>query len=156
MYGYVDFQIVAFERDGSTTRVPENAARHTIEGNRYSNPWLGFSLEAPPNFHFTKMDAVFPDPTIVELEGPGGVRISVKATNVGADIAPSKKKLVSSVGENKMSSRTMGKLTGEAASTQKAACFLFKQGNSLWSITAEGESADRLLEQIATSWRWIS
>jgi len=156
MYGYVDFQVVSFERNGSTLKVPENAARHTIEGNRYSNPWLGFSLEAPSNFRFTKMDAVFPDPTIVELEGPGGAKISVRVSNVGANIAPLKKKLVSSVGEGKMSSRTMGKLTGEAASTPKAACFLFKQENSLWSITVEGESANRLLEQIATSWRWIS
>jgi len=156
MYGYVDFRVVSFERNGRTIKVPENTARHTIEGNRYSNPWLAFSFEAPPSFRFTKMDAVFPDPTIVELEGPGGARVSVKVSNVGADIASSKKKLVSSFAEDKMSSRTMGKLTGDAASTQKAACFLFKQGNSLWSITVEGESGNRLLEQIATSWRWTS
>ncbi len=155
MYGYVDFQVVSFERNGSTITVPENAARHTVEGNRYSNPWLGFSLEAPPDSHFTKMDAVFPDPTIVELAAPAGARISVKVSNVGADLALSKKKLVSSIGEGKISSRTMGKLSGETTSTPKAACFLFKQGNSLWSITVEGESAQLLLEQIATSWRWI-
>ena len=62
MYGSVDFQVVSFEREGRTTKVPQEAVRHTIAGNRYSNPWLGFALEAPPNFRFTKTDAVFPDP----------------------------------------------------------------------------------------------
>ena len=60
MYGSVDFEVLSFERDGRTTNVPENAERHTVSGHRYSNPWLGFALEAPPEFRVTRTDAVFP------------------------------------------------------------------------------------------------
>ena len=62
MYGAVDFQVLSFKRNGRTIEVPEMRQPPGDSGNRYSNPWLGFSIEAPPNFRFTKLDAVFPDP----------------------------------------------------------------------------------------------
>ena len=38
----------------------------------------------------------------------------------------------------------------------KAARLVWRQGNSLWILTAEGDSPDKLLEQIAATWRWTS
>ena len=156
MYGSVDFQVLAFERGGRTVEVPETATRQAIAGNRYSNPWLGFSIAAPLNFRFTKLDAVFPDPTIVALEDGKGGRISVRVSNIGADEAAAKTKALASLGEAKLSNRTLGKLKGEAAATAQEIRFLWREGNSLWSISAEGESANRFLEEIATSWEWTS
>ncbi len=156
MYGHVDFQVLFFERGGRTVAVPETAVRHTINGNRYSNPWLGFSMAAPPNFRFTKLDAVFPDPTIVALEDGNDGRISVRVSNVGADEAAAKRKALALLGNVKPTGRRLGKLKGEVASTPQGMCFLWREGNSLWSISAEGESASRLLEEIATSWQWNS
>jgi hypothetical protein len=156
IYGNVDCQVTAFECNGRVVKVPEKATRYEIEGQRYSNPWLGFSLEAPQGFRFTKTDTVFPDSTVVALEGPQTRKITVSVSNVGADSDAALKEAFSSLGNPKSSSRTLGRLTGEMASTPKAARLVWRQGNSLWVLTAEGDSSDKLLEQIAATWRWIS
>ena len=156
MYGSVDFQVLSFQRDGRTTKVPEDAPRHTITGSRYANPWLGFSCEAPPNFQFTRTDAVFPDPAVVELEAPTGAKITINVSNVSADPEAAIQKVVAPLGDDaQRSSRKVGQLAGEAVSKPNATRFFWKRGNSLWSIAVEGESPDGLLEQLAASWRWI-
>ena len=66
MYGAVDFQVLSFTHNDRTNEVPENAKPFEAAGNRYTNPWLGFAVEAPEGFRVTSTNAVFPDPTIVE------------------------------------------------------------------------------------------
>ena len=157
LYGNVECVVTAFELNGRTIKVPEKAARYEIEGQRYSNPWLGFSVEAPPGFRFTKTDAVFPDRTIVAIEGPQARKITVSMSNVGADADAAMKEALLFAGEPKMSVSTLSeRLTGEMASTPKTARLIWRQGNSLWVLTAEGDAPDKLLEQIAATWRWTS
>ena len=156
LYGNVECQVTAFELNGRVVKVPEKVARYEIAGQRYSNSWLGFSLEAPPGFGFTKTDAVFPDRTIVALEGLQARKIIVTMTNVGADADAAARAAFSSLGDVKSRAHKVGRLTGEMASTPKAARLVWRQGNSLWVLTAEGDSPDKLLEQIAATWRWIS
>ena len=139
--------------NGRAVKVPENAARYEIAGQRYSNAWLGFSLQAPEGFRFTTTDAVFPDRTILALEGPQGQKIAVTMTNVGADADAAVKKAISSLGDVKLRPHKIGQLTGEMAFSLKAALLVWRQGNSLWVLTAEGDSPDKLLEQIAATWR---
>ncbi|MCA1658944.1 MAG: transglutaminase-like domain-containing protein [Verrucomicrobiaceae bacterium] len=156
LYGNVECQVIAFELNGRTIKVPEKAARYEIAGQRYSNPWLGFSLEAPQGFRFTTTDAVFPDRTILALEGGEGRKITVTMTNVGADADAAVKEAFSSLGEVKSRAHKIEALNGEMASTPRAARLVWRQGNSLWVLTAEGDSPDKLLEQIAATWRWTS
>ena len=156
LYGNVECQVTAFELNGRTIKVPEKATRYTIAGQRYSNPWLGFSLEAPEGFRFTTMDAVFPDRTLLALEGPQARKITVTMTNLGADADAAVKGAVSSLGDVKSRAHKVGLLHGEMASSPKAARLVWRQGNSLWVLTAEGDSPDKLLEQIAATWRWTS
>ncbi|HYJ04642.1 MAG TPA: transglutaminase-like domain-containing protein [Chthoniobacterales bacterium] len=156
LYGNVECQVTAFELNGRTIKVPEKTARYQIAGRRYSNPWLGFSLEAPDGFRFTTTDAVFPDRTIVALEGPQARKITVTMTNLGADADAAVKTAISSLGDVKPRAHKIGPLNGEMASSPKAARLVWRQGNSLWVLTAEGDSPDKLLEQIAATWRWTS
>ena len=156
LYGNVDCQVTKFELNGRVVEVPEKAARYEIVDQRYSNPWLGFTLEAPAGFHFTKTDEVFPDRTIVALEGPDGRKVSVSMTNVGADAVADTKEVFSSMNNPKAQTHTMGPITGEMAVTAKEARLIFRRGNSLWILAAEGEGADKLLEEIAAGWRWNS
>jgi hypothetical protein len=156
LYGNVECQVTAFELNGRAINVPEKAPRYEIAGQRYSNPWLGFSLEAPKGFRFTTTDAVFPDRTILALDGPEARKIILTMTNVGADADGAVKAAISSLGDMKPSSLKIGQLNGEMASTPKAARLIWRQGNSLWVLTAEGDSPDKLLEQIAATWRWTS
>ena len=156
LYGNVECQVTAFELNGRTVNVPEKAARFEIAGQRYSNPWLGFSLEAPKGFRFTTTDAVFPDRTILAMEGAEARKITLTMTNVGADADAAVKTALSSLGDAKPRAHQTGQLTGELVSTPKGARLVWRQGNSLWVLTAEGDSPDKLLEQIAASWRWTS
>jgi len=154
LYGNVECQVLAFESHGRTVKVPDKASRYEIAGQRYTNPWLGISFEAPKEFRFTKTDAVFPDSTVVELEGTNGRKITVSMTNLDADADADVNKAFSSLGNVPHHRRTIGTLTGEMASTPKAARLAWKQGDSLWILTVEGDSADKLLEQIAAGGRW--
>ena len=156
LYGNVECQVTAFELNGRTIKVPEKSARYEIAGQRYSNPWLGFSLEAPEGFRFTTTDAVFPDRTLVAIEGPQGRKITLTMTNLGADAEAAVKGAISSLGDVKSRAHKVGLLSGEMASSPKGARLVWRQGNSLWVLTAEGDSPDKLLEQIAASWRWTS
>ena len=156
LYGNVECQVTAFEFNGRTVTVPEKAPRYEIAGQRYANAWLGFSLEAPQGFRFTTTDAVFPDRTILAMEGPEGRKITLTMTNVGADPDATVKTALSSLGEVKPRAHKVGQLAGEMASTPKGARLVWRQGNSLWVLTAEGDSPDKLLQQIAATWRWTS
>ena len=157
LYGNVECVVTAFELNGRTIKVPEKAARYEIAGPRYSNPWLGFSVEAPQGFRFTKTDAVFPDRTIVAIEGPQARKITVSMSNVGADAGRGNEGSASLrwITQNSVSTLSDA-LTGEMASTPKTARLIWRQGNSLWVLTAEGDAPDKLLEQIAATWRWTS
>lgn len=156
LYGNVECEVTAFELNGRAVEVSEKAVPYEIAGPRYSNPWLRFSLEAPEGFRFTQTDAVFPDRTIVAVEGPQARKVTVSMTNLGAEAEAAVKEAFSSLDNPKFSKHTVGALTGEMASTPKAARLVWRQGNSLWVLTAEGESPDKLLEQIAATWRWTS
>lgn len=156
LYGNVECAVTSFEWNGRVVKVPEKAVRYEIAGQRYSNPWLGFSFEAPQGFRFSTTDAVFPDRTIVALEAPQAGKITVSMTNLGAHSDAAVKEAFSSLGDVKSRAHKLGRLTGEMAATPKAARLVWRQGNSLWVLTAEGDSPDKLLEQIAATWRWTS
>jgi transglutaminase-like putative cysteine protease len=52
-------------------------APYLVADRRYVNPGLGLSVEAPAGMSFAKVDAIWPDRTLVSLEGRGG-KISVE------------------------------------------------------------------------------
>jgi hypothetical protein len=156
LYGNVECHVTAYELNGRTIPVPEKAVRYEISGQRYSNPWLGFSLEAPAGFRFTTTDAVFPDRTILALEGARSRKMTVTMTNLGADGDKAFKEALSLTGEVQSRAHKVGSLTGQMAATGKAARLVWRQGNSLWVLMAEGDSPDKLLEQIAATWRWTT
>jgi transglutaminase-like putative cysteine protease len=74
IFGQVDIRILEYDTDKKTIVVPMDAKPYMVEGNRYVNPWLGIELTKPQDFAFAKLDAIWPDPTIVELTGPNGVK----------------------------------------------------------------------------------
>jgi hypothetical protein len=50
--------------------------------SRHQNPWLGIKIEKPADFKFAKLDAVWPDPTVVELEGPADVKATLEQCQI--------------------------------------------------------------------------
>jgi hypothetical protein len=47
-----------------------DAKPYVVNNDTYRNQWLGLTVVKPDSFQFTKLDAVWPDDTVVALEGP--------------------------------------------------------------------------------------
>ncbi len=77
LFGQVDIEILEYDVGGKTWKVPVGAESYTIEGNCYRNPWLGVELEKPDAFRFAQLNAVWPESTLVAMEGPAGASISL-------------------------------------------------------------------------------
>jgi hypothetical protein len=82
IFGQIDIEIMEYETAGKTWVVPAGAKPFAVEGNRYDNPWLRIEVEEPPDFKFGRLDAVWPDPTVVELEGPADNKATLEQRQI--------------------------------------------------------------------------
>lgn len=152
VFGQVSVEIVEFETAGKTLLVPQGAEPFSLEGNSYENPWLGIKLGKPADFRFGKIDAVWPDPTVVELDGPGGEKIVLEQHGIYpwqsaenavweklAGLVPEGKR-----GQNKGMEDEIFIL--DSADNQKSAAAVIR-GAEVWIIRAEGKDAPALLRQ---------
>jgi len=78
VFGQVGIEILEYETAETTAVVPDGAKPFEIKGNRYDNPWLGITLEKPADFRFIGLEAVWPDPTVLGLEGPSGAKAALE------------------------------------------------------------------------------
>jgi transglutaminase-like putative cysteine protease len=70
VFGQVDIKILEYAGpDGKKVTVPEAARPYSITGDLYANPWLGLELLKPPDSKFAKLDVVWPETTVVVIEG---------------------------------------------------------------------------------------
>ncbi|MBN2408581.1 MAG: transglutaminase domain-containing protein [Candidatus Aminicenantes bacterium] len=69
VFGQVGMEVLEFETAGRKVVVPAGAEAFSEEGDVYENEWLGIRLTKPAEFRFGRLDAVWPDPTVVALEG---------------------------------------------------------------------------------------
>ncbi len=155
VFGQVDIEIQEYEIDGKTFTVPAGAKPFTIEGNRYKNPWLGIELEEPGDFQFTKLDAVWPDPTIVALEGPRGLRVSLEQYEAypWQDVKKeARKKLATLIPEGREldfkiagGPPTCGLADARGLKAALAVC----RGIEVFILRAEGPDAPNLLRHLA-------
>jgi hypothetical protein len=70
LYGNLDIQILEYTLKGRRVVVPVEAKPYVANGNTYRNSWLGLTVVKPDSFQFTKLDAFWPDNTILAMEGP--------------------------------------------------------------------------------------
>jgi transglutaminase-like putative cysteine protease len=134
MYGNIDVAVLEYTINGHTIRVPEGAPDHTIAGDTYGNQWLGISVRKPDGARFTTLDAVYPDSTVVAVESDSGkVTIEQAHAHTTVDGKP-------------------GLVVSSAMKTRLA----IADGESFWVLTAEGNDGERLLNEVASGWKWIS
>jgi hypothetical protein len=134
MYGNIDVAVLEYTINGHTIRVPEGAPDHTIAGDTYGNQWLGISVRKPDGARFTTLDAVYPDSTVVAVESDSGkVTIEQAHAHTTVDGKP-------------------GLVVSSAMKTRLA----IADGESFWVLTTEGNDGERLLNEVASGWKWIS
>jgi transglutaminase-like putative cysteine protease len=79
VYGHIDVRVMEYRVEGRPPRqVQHGEALYRIEGDLYEDAALGVALEKPRRFVFTELDRVWPDRTLVGLQGPDGSRASLR------------------------------------------------------------------------------
>ena len=152
LYGNVDVAILEYSIGGKVVQVPEKASSFSIVGDEYVNPWLGFSMRKPAGSSFDKTNAVWPDPTVLEVKSG--------AATATVSLIESVSRIQKTLDE---SARAIDlrpvKLAGRDAvvvSTSTKTQLALREGESLWVINAEGADAGALIDQIAGAWTWLS
>lgn len=155
MYGDVDIAVLEYSIRGKTIRIPESAPRYEFSDREYRNAGLGFALAKPEGFKFSKLDAVYPDPTIAELE-MGASKLTVSLLEAVSNPALAIRQGIDAVSPGaRGTSMALDGRAGVLVSSPVKAKLLVPDGQSLWVIMAEGSDARGLLNLAAGGWKWI-
>jgi transglutaminase-like putative cysteine protease len=121
-----------------------------VDGNIYSNPGLGFTWEKPSDFAFVQTAVVWPDSTVVGLEGPNGVRVVLRemAPSPWKEFSAAAKELFAQEGIKGAAKKiSFGTLSGSKAESGDKAAIVFDLKPDAWILVAEGRDASALLER---------
>ena len=155
-FGQVGIEILGFQSGGKVHSVTPGAGPYSITGDRYDNPWLGVRLTKPAGFRFGKLDAVWPDRTVVGLGGPAGETAVLEQHEIYPWEDPERavwQKLESLVAGGKKGRLKIGEedaLLLDSGDGQRSAAAII-QGLEAWIIRAEGKDAPLVLRRIAES-----
>jgi hypothetical protein len=154
MYGNVDIEVLEYSTGGRTVEVPASEQRYTVSGDEYSSAGLGVSIRKPEGFNFAKLDAVYPDETILELQN-GAARVTVALAEAIPDTSLVIQKAISEAGSEAIPSKLDGR-TAVLISSNGNTRLLSADGESLWILKAEGPDASGLLNRFLGGWKWRS
>jgi hypothetical protein len=156
LYGNVEVQVLDYTIDGRKVIVPQDARPFTISGDTYQNPWLGLTVKKPKEFRFTELDAVWPNSTVVAMEGPGQqvVDIQSRSATLPVDEGLGTEELLHDADiTGKRSEREVAGHRVTLISSADSAGLVLKRGGNLFVIKAKGPNAVQLLLQVASSVR---
>jgi hypothetical protein len=149
--GRARVQVLGYTAAGrSPVRVDEAAAPYRIDGRRYSNPGLGLSVTAPPGYRYTDVNAVWPDPTVLALEGPDG-RLTVVEHMIppGRDPALAEAQALDLTTAAACARRAIAGRSGCAVRGDGRTAIAFADPPSLYIVDAHGPHAQALFDAVA-------
>ena len=154
--GQVGIEILGYETGGKSYSVSPGAGPFSIIGDIYDNPWLGIHLEKPAGFRFSKSDAVWPDRTVIGIDGPAGETAVLEQHEIYPWEDPETavweklERLVPEGKKGRLKIREEDALSLDSADGQRSAAALIR-GLEVWIIRADGKDAPLVLRQIAGS-----
>jgi hypothetical protein len=157
MFGHVGMQILEYELAGAKkVSVPEGAKPYNLKGDEYENPWLGLKLTKPPDFKFSKLDEVWPDATVVGMEGPNGIKAALRQLEISIwqDGESVTREIMSTLGlKGKEQKRTVsGREAIVVEGADKAGVSVLGNGE-VWVLIVEGKEAIQILDKIVSTLR---
>ncbi len=78
IFGQVDIPFWNTSRPENRRRCPRTPSHSRSRETAIVNPWLGVEMTKPGDYCFAKLDAVWPDPTIVGMSGPHGEKAALE------------------------------------------------------------------------------
>lgn len=153
MYGQIDVDVVEYQVAGKPARqVPAGGVPYEVDGDVFRDRELGLRLVKPEGFRFTGLDSVWPETTIVGLEGPGGTRASLKqsARRYWEDPESSSlERLESVVRGGRRGEALLGGRRAVTLETPGRAGLALAVDGDIWILTVEGPGAPDLLRRLA-------
>jgi hypothetical protein len=151
LYGSLDIQIIEYTLNGRRVAVPPDAKPYAVNGNTYRNPWLGLTVEKPDSLQFTKLDAVWPDYTIVAMEGLQHQTVEIQKLPYSPHDAddPARYLKLSGISGDPKSVLVSGFSGFEITSHSYAALSLINE-DEVWLVRARGSNAPSLLHEVAS------
>jgi Transglutaminase-like superfamily len=156
MYSNIDVTILEYSIAGRSVSVPVGSKPYIVSENDYTSPWLGFSFRLPEGSAFTKLDAVYPDTTVVAAERRGS-RVTVALHGNRSDPDEAVERTLAAVAPGVVPQEThIAGRRAWLASGATADRLVVLEANSIWVITSEGPSRGPLLKAVIASWKWTS
>jgi len=152
IFGQVGLRVLAFGvAGGLAVSVPPDQKAYRVAGDVYENPGLGLTFRKPAGLGFAKLDAVWPDPTLILLENPDGTRaafseMSPKPWSDPAEFAAAALDGAGIVATPKALD-WKGRASYRAEAAGKAAIVIW-DGSEAWILSVEGPSAASVLDGI--------
>jgi transglutaminase-like putative cysteine protease len=156
VFGQIGIEVLEFETVGKSVVVPAGGEAFSVEGDVYDNPWLKVRLKKPAGFEFRRLEAIWPDPTVVALEGPAGEIVVLEQQLIYPWEEPEKAvkdRLVELVPDGRGGQAGPGKnwdILLDAPDGQKSAAAVLR-GLEMWVFKAEGKEAAALLRRVLGS-----
>lgn len=150
--GNLHVAIVEYEVAGVYTKVSPAAKPFTVDGDTYRNPWLGIDVRNPAGFRFAKTDAVYPDSTVVAVEGPSRRRVEIRqeSPSTGNDATQGGVQALRRFGfSNRPSEAKIAGRTALLVEAGEKAGLALPNGPDMWVLIAEGADAGPLVREIA-------
>ncbi|MGB7295637.1 MAG: transglutaminase-like domain-containing protein [Candidatus Aminicenantales bacterium] len=153
VFGQIGIEVMEFESGGKTVVVPVGAKAFSEEGDVYENAWLCVQLKKPAGFKFGRLDAIWPDPTVVALEGPSGETAVLEQHQMYPWEEPEKaaeQRLAEFLPEANKAKTSMDRgevLVLEATNRQKSAAAIVR-GLEIWILRVEANDAPALLRKL--------
>lgn len=152
--GRAKLRVLSYTPAGGPEVRVHDTAPYAVDGTRYTNRGLGLSIEAPAGYRFTAMDAVWPDRTVVALEGAGGrVTFAEGAIRPGREPAQEEARALELASAGACERRSVAGRRACAARRDSFAGVAFADGPSLYIIEARGPQPQALLDAVARTVR---
>ena len=158
VFGQVGIEILGYETGGKAYPVSPGAGPYSITEDGYENPWLGIRLAKPAGFRFGKLDAVWPDRTVIGLDGPAGETAALEQHEIYPWEDPETavweklERLVPEGKKGRLKIRKEDALLLDSTDGQRSAAALIR-GLEVWIIRADGKDAPLVLRRIAESFQ---
>jgi hypothetical protein len=156
LFGQIDLRVLEFALAGEpVVAVPEGAPPYRVSDDLYENPGLGLSLRKPAGFTFSELDAVWPDSTLLSIEGPAGTTAVLsegfpKPWSNSAEFA-SEAFGAAGIRSKPIAVERLGRPAYLSRSPEKTGLVVF-DGPQAWILTAKGIDAGRVLDDLAAGW----
>lgn len=156
VFGQVGIEILEYQAGGKAISVPATSKPYLITADWYDNPWLGIRLAKPAGFKFVQADAVWPDPTVIGLDGPAGEKVVLEQQDLYPWEEPDKavweklEQIVEKGNRDRLKTGKEGAPVLDSPDGQESATAIIR-GLEAWIIRAEGKDAPLVLRRIAES-----